>query len=347
MPTVELRGIRNFGCQGTNLEIQPNQLLVLLGPNGAGKTTILNVIAGLVQYEGGVYFDGAPVDGLPARDRKVGYVFQDLVLFPHMDVRSNIAFGLRGNGHTEHEVIARVSDLLDLLAISHLAARYPTRLSVGEKQRVAVARALAPHPSILLLDEPFNSLDSQTSLHLRAALKSLQRELGITTVFVTHDLAEAEEIADRIAIIENGVVERVGTPAEVLFSPPGPRARDYVGSSNVLGCVTSKRLGFGLAVADCGGLCLVVPQNGKEIRKVAISPRDVRVSVQRPSTDVNVFEGSIRATNRLPGSVMTHIDVDGADIVAELPHSAYESSRLSPGTPVFIELCLTKLRTSD
>ena len=216
MPKVELQNIRNFVCQGTNLEVHPGELLVLLGPNGAGKTTLLNVIAGLVPYEGSVRFDGDAVDAVPAKDRQVGYVFQDLVLFPHLDVRANVGYGLRAGDRSGHAIDARVNELLGLLSISHLAARYPAKLSGGEKQRVALARALAPHPRILLLDEPFSSLDSQTSSFLRTELKLLQRNLGTTTVFVTHDLAGAEEIADRVAVIQDGLVEQIGVAEDAI-----------------------------------------------------------------------------------------------------------------------------------
>ena len=347
MPKVELRGIRNYACRGTDLDVLHGELLVLLGPNGAGKTTLLNVIAGLVRYEGSVSFDGTPVDAVAAKNRKVGYLFQDLILFPHLDVRSNIGFGLLGNGRTPHQAAARVAELLDLLAISHLAGRYPATLSGGEKQRVALARALAPRPGILLLDEPFGGLDAGTGAHLRTELKYLQRDLGTTTVFVTHDLAEAEEVADRIAVIQDGVVAQIGTPEDVLFSPRDPKVTAYIGSPNVLECRATRSLGHGLAEADCGALRIVVPHNGGRIRRVVIAPRDVRISLRRPSSEVNVFEGSIVETTRAAGCVQAHIDVAGYRIAAELPRALFEGARLSPGAGIFVELSLMKLRTGS
>ena len=346
MPKVELQNIRNFVCQGTNLEVHPGELLVLLGPNGAGKTTLLNVIAGLVPYEGSVRFDGDTVDAVPARDRQVGYVFQDLVLFPHLDVRTNVGYGLRACGSST-ATDARVKELLDLLAISHLAARYPAKLSGGEKQRVALARALAPHPRILLLDEPFSSLDPQTSNFLRTELKLLQRNLGTTTVFVTHDLAGAEDIADRIAVIQDGLVEQIGTPEEVLFSPRGRKVTEYIGSPNVLICQATRSLGHGLVETDCSGLRVVVPHNGKVIRRVIVSPRDIRISIHRPASEVNVFEGTIRKITPLAGSILAHVDAGGCRLGAEVPKTLFESMRLQPGTGVFVELSLMKMRTGS
>jgi ABC-type Fe3+/spermidine/putrescine transport system ATPase subunit len=342
---VELRDIFNFACQGTNLEVHPGELLVLLGPNGAGKTTLLNVIAGLVSYSGSVLFDDHSVDALPAQKRRVGYVFQDLVLFPHLDVTANISFGLQNTGLSRSKRDMRVEELLDLLAISHLSGRYAAKLSGGEKQRVALARALAPRPGVLLLDEPFGSLDSRTSDFLRAELRHLQDDLGTTTIFVTHDLAEAEQVADRIAVIQDGVVEQIGTPEEVLFSPRGGKVAEYLGSPNVFECQCVRNLGRGLAEADCGGLLIVVPNNGREFCRVSVLPRDVLVSTFRPATEVNVFQGMVQRTSRLAGSFLVQVDIGGCLISAELPRALFERNRLQSGSDVYVELSLMKLRT--
>jgi len=219
LPAVELRNIRNFACKGVNLEVGAGELLALLGPNGAGKTTLLNVIAGLVPYEGNVIFDGVPYDDVPAGKRDIGYVFQDLVLFPHLDVRANVAYGLRRRGWARPRIENRVDDLLHSLGIRHLATRYPATLSGGEKQRVAFARAIAADPDVLLLDEPFNSVDGDGAGLLHSELKDLQRRLGITAILVTHDVAEAAAVADRVAIMHEGAIRRVGSPAQVLPEP--------------------------------------------------------------------------------------------------------------------------------
>ena len=219
MPSIELKNISQYICRQVNLKIRDKELLVLLGPNGAGKTTLVNIIAGLTDYEGSVLFNDVPVDKLPSHKREVGYLFQDLVLFPHLDVAANIAYGLRAKKQPQHQVEARVNELLQMMKIEHLASRYPKHLSGGEKQRVALARALAPSPRVLLLDEPLSSLDVPTTKYLRTELKQLQQRLGITTVYVTHDLQEAEEMADRIAVLQDGHLEQVGKPEEVFFYP--------------------------------------------------------------------------------------------------------------------------------
>jgi len=217
---IELRDIHNFACQGAGLEVRSGELLALVGPNGAGKTTLLQVIAGLVPHRGRVLFDGVEVQALPARARRVGFVFQDLALFPHLDVAANVAYGLRPPDWPAAARSARVEELLALLGVPHLRACHPVRLSGGEQQRVALARALAPRPRLLLLDEPLRSLDPEARAVLGRELRLLQRELGTTTLFVTHDLDEAAGLADRVALMQAGRVQCVGRPEEVLLAPP-------------------------------------------------------------------------------------------------------------------------------
>lgn len=200
-------------------EVFNGELLVLLGRNGAGKSTLLNIVAGLIDYKGSILFDDKPVDKLPTHKRKTGYMFQELNLFPHLNVASNIAYGLRVNKIDPHKIKVRVEKLLQLMRIQHLSLRYPKQLSGGEKQRVALARALALEPEVLLLDKPLNSLDIQSSKYLRIEIKQLQKKLGISTIYVTHNLPEAEEMTDRIAIIEEGHIEWVGRTEEVFFYP--------------------------------------------------------------------------------------------------------------------------------
>ncbi|RCV63690.1 molybdate/tungstate transport system ATP-binding protein [Methanophagales archaeon] len=206
MPTIELRCISNYVFSNLNLEVFDGELLVVLGPNGAGKTTLLNIIAGLVKYKGAVLFDGVPVDKTPVNEREIGYIFQNLALFPHLDVASNVGYSLMIKGKEEKEKMQKVDELLQLTKIEHLKHRYPKNLSGGEKQRVALARALASSPKVLLLDEPFNSLDIGMCECLRKEIRQVQREMGITTVFVTHNLADVAEMGDRVVALNNGKI---------------------------------------------------------------------------------------------------------------------------------------------
>ncbi len=206
MPEIKLKNIKNFICRDINLTIKDKELLVLWGPTGAGKTTLLNVIAGLTGYEGSVLFDGAAVDKLPAGKREVGYFFQDLILFPHLNVRTNIAYSLIVRGTPKKETESKVNELLKLMRIEHLAYRYSKDLSGGEKQKVSLARAVASSPEIMLLDEPLNSLDPTTASYLKMEILRLKRKFGITIIYVTHCFEEAYALADRVAVLNEGKI---------------------------------------------------------------------------------------------------------------------------------------------
>jgi ABC-type Fe3+/spermidine/putrescine transport system ATPase subunit len=348
MPAIELRDVHNYACRGVNLQVPPGELLVLLGPNGAGKTTLLNIIAGLTEYEGSVLFDGVPVDGLPPERREVGYLFQNLVLFPHLDVASNIAYGLRAHGWPRDKVEARVEELLELMRVRHLASRYPRHLSGGETQRVALARALAPFPRILLLDEPLNSLDLQVSRYLRAELKQLQRKLSITTLYVTHELSQAEEMADRVAIIQEGRIEQVGEPEAVFFWPANEKVAAFIGTPNILQCDGTRSLGHGLVEATCGKLSIVVPHDGNAVRRIALFPRDIYVSpIEPPGPKVNRLKGTICGVRVSLESVRLAVEVGDNQLVAELPHPIFESLGLEVGQEVFLIFKLKSIRVCE
>ena len=211
MPDIELKNIRNYVFNGLNMEIFDKELLVVTGPNGAGKSTLLATIAGLVNYDGTVLFDGVTVDRIPTNERKIGYLFQNLALFPHLNVASNIGYGMAVKGDEKTEIAQSVDELLRLMRIEHLRDRYPKNLSGGERQRVALARALAVSPEVLLLDEPFNSMDNGTCQCMRKEIRKIQKDLGITTVLVTHNPEEAEEMGDRIITIAGGKIQETET----------------------------------------------------------------------------------------------------------------------------------------
>lgn len=216
MPDIKLENINNFICRDINLKITGGEFLVLWGSTGAGKTTLLNIIAGLAEYKGSVLFDDIPMDEVPVSRRRLGYLFQHLALFPHLDVKSNIAYGLNIQKKPKKEVDVKVDELLGMMEIRHLAHRYPKDLSGGEKQRTALARAIISSPKIMLLDEPLNSLDPDTAGRLRIEIRQLHRKLGTTTVYVTHCLEEALVLADRIVVLNKGRIVRIGSSENIL-----------------------------------------------------------------------------------------------------------------------------------
>lgn len=221
-----------------NLEIPAGELVALLGPSGSGKTTLLRVIAGLEFADSGVVeFDGRDISSDNPRDRRVGFVFQHFALFRHMTVFENIAFGLRVRPRrarpSREEIRAKVHDLLRLIQLENQAQRYPSQLSGGQRQRVALARALAVEPSVLLLDEPFGALDAKVRLELRRWLRDLHDKVHITSVFVTHDQDEALEVADRVAVMNEGRIEQFGTPNEVYHQPATSFVYNFLGNVNL------------------------------------------------------------------------------------------------------------------
>jgi ABC-type Fe3+/spermidine/putrescine transport system ATPase subunit len=348
MPSITLENINKYVCQDVNLKILDKELLVFLGSNGAGKTTLINIIAGLTDYKGSVLFDGVPVDKLPANKREVGYLFQSLVLFPHLDVTDNIAYGLSARGWPQERIQDRVNELLELVNIKHLASRYPKQLSGGEKQRAALARAIAPSPKVLLLDEPLSSLDAQTAKYLRTELKQLQRRLGITTVYVTHDLMEAVEMADRMAIIQSGRVEQVAEPERVLFYPESEKVADFIGAPNILDCDYCRSLEQGVMEVGCGGLKIIVPHEGNSAQKVAILPRHIYVSETKPpGPGVNCFQGTVTGIEFASNAVRIGIEAGKNNLMSEIPKHIFEEMDMAVGKEVFLILRMRRIRVYE
>ncbi|MFL5330959.1 MAG: sulfate/molybdate ABC transporter ATP-binding protein [Gemmataceae bacterium] len=230
---------KNYGTfralSDVSIEAHDGRLLALLGPSGSGKTTLLRIIAGLeVPDSGQIRFRDDDVTGRAARDRNIGFVFQHYALFRHMTVFENVAFGLRVRNVPDEHVRERVGELLHLIRLDEMGHRYPGQLSGGQRQRVALARALAPRPAILLLDEPFGALDAKVRLELRGALRQLQEELRVTTLFVTHDQEEAFDVADEVVVMNEGKVEQAGPPLEVFEHPANAFVMDFLGNVNLL-----------------------------------------------------------------------------------------------------------------
>jgi len=222
--------------KGIDLDIQSGEFIALLGPSGSGKTTLLRIIAGLeFQESGKVFFDDEEVSERKVADRGVGFVFQHYALFRHMTVADNVAFGLsvrkRSLRPSKDERRARADELLRLVQLDGLGDRYPAQLSGGQRQRVALARALAVEPRLLLLDEPFGALDAKVRKELRRWLRDLHKQMGLTSIFVTHDQEEALELADRVVVMDHGVIEQVGTPEQVYMEPATPFVSQFVGET--------------------------------------------------------------------------------------------------------------------
>ena len=237
---VDIEGINlsygtNHVLKNVNLAIRPGEFFAFLGPSGCGKTTLLRLIAGFNQADTGqVRIGGQDISTLPPWKRDVGMVFQSYALWPHMTVRKNVAFGLEERGVARAEIERRVGVALDLVGLGHLGDRRPSQLSGGQQQRVAVARTVAVEPKVLLLDEPLSNLDAKLRVQVRRELRDLQQRLGLTTIFVTHDQEEANTICDRIAVMNEGIVQQVGTPMELYERPANLFVANFLGTANIL-----------------------------------------------------------------------------------------------------------------
>lgn len=237
---VEMKNIyKRYGdflaSDNVSFGIEKGKLVALLGPSGSGKTTLLRMIAGLENPNSGdIFIDGKRVNDIPASKRGIGFVFQNYALFRYMTVFDNVAFGLELQKMPKKQIKERVKELLELTGLSGMEKRYPNQLSGGQRQRVAFARALAPNPQVLLLDEPFAAIDAKVRNELRSWLKEMVEKLGITSIFVTHDQDEAVEVADEIIITNHGTIEQMGMPVEIYKSPGTPFVAKFIGRSSVV-----------------------------------------------------------------------------------------------------------------
>jgi putative spermidine/putrescine transport system ATP-binding protein len=279
LETITHRFAATTAVRGVSLDVSAGELVALLGPSGCGKSTLLRIIAGFIrQSEGRVRYDGEPVDHLSPNRRGAGIVFQNYALFPHMTAAQNVAYGLEARGDARARVRARVEEMLALVQMSDLADRWPAQLSGGQQQRIALARALAVEPKILLLDEPFGALDKNLRLDMQVEVKRLQRLYGVTTIMVTHDQEEALGMADRIAVLNRGAVEQFANPVEIYDRPATLFVNQFVGTTNLLPGTVESVDGSECRVGIAGGESIVCRANGfRAGARVVLSIRPERL----------------------------------------------------------------------
>jgi iron(III) transport system ATP-binding protein len=345
---LDLRHVRKeFGgfiaLHDINLGIRKGEFVCFLGPSGCGKTTLLRIIAGLeVQTRGEMFQGGRDISRLPPAQRDYGIVFQSYALFPNLSVADNVAYGLVNRKVPKAEVTKRVSELVKLVGLPGSEAKYPAQLSGGQQQRIALARALATSPGLLLLDEPLSALDALERVRLRQEIRTLQQKLGVTTIMVTHDQEEALSVADRIVVMNQGAIEQVGTPLEIYREPASPFVADFVGKVNVLPAnVKAGELLVG---------SLRMPHAGADGHvKVYLRPEDVLARPIAPG-DAHVFEASIEKIEFL-GSYC-HVRVSSPAFAAQqltvyLSLNFLAEQSLQIGSPLQLKLLPERIKVFD
>ena len=321
-----------------SLEVNQGEFVCFLGPSGCGKTTLLRAIAGLdIQTHGEIFQDGRDVSALPPIERDFGIVFQSYALFPNLSVAANIAYGLENEGQPKANIETRVKELLELVGLPDQTDKYPAQLSGGQQQRVALARAIAISPGLLLLDEPLSALDAKVRVNLRREIKSLQEQLGVTTVMVTHDQEEALTMADRIVVMNQGRIEQVGTPEEIYGLPATRFVADFIGAMNFIPatCQGNKGVRIGERIFNCKA-----PSSLEEQPVVAsIRPEDILVTESSSNIGENVFQGKVEDLEFLGAFARATISSDElgeATFVADVSANLMREQGLSEGRAVSI-----------
>ena len=326
-----------------SLTIEDNEFFTLLGPSGCGKTTLLRMIAGFENVtEGEIFLYGEEIEGLPPNKRPVNTVFQNYALFPHMTILDNVAFGLEMKGQSRSDARKRAGEVLELVQLSQFSARKPSQLSGGQQQRVALARALAPQPKVLLLDEPLSALDLKLRKAMQLELKHLQRETGITFIFVTHDQEEALTMSDRIAVMSAGELQQLGQARDIYERPRNMFVADFIGETNLLE-VSVDKVVEGRAVCHLGGghelTCDEVSGIGVG-SKVHMSVRPERMFMSDAATESESLKGTVVENIYIGTDLSTVVSLaEGPDITVRTSNSDRGNKRIfDAGSEIFVNM---------
>jgi len=346
---IEKRYATTAAVAGIDLSVEEGEFVTLLGPSGCGKTTTLSLIAGFFPpSRGEIWLKGRHVEGLPSFKRDIGVVFQDYALFPHMTAAENVAFGLRMRNVPAADAARRVADALDQVKLAGLGDRRPLQLSGGQRQRVALARALVINPAVLLLDEPLSNLDLKLREEMRVEIAAIQRRLGITTVFVTHDQSEALVMSDRIAVMNAGRIEQIGTPEDIYERPATPFVAQFIGRMNLFaGQVTPSR---GVRILGGSELAASVPddiETGASVH-IAVRPERARLMESRPQLGL-ALKGTVRQLLYLGATREFHVELEGGEQGIVETSNDGTDPRFVPGSAVWLaapfESCRLLLRS--
>lgn len=323
--------------ESIDLEIHEGEFVCFLGPSGCGKTTLLRAIAGLeMQTSGKVFQNNKDISHLPPQKRDFGIVFQSYALFPNLTLEDNIAYGLKSQGSSKSRIRERVQELMALIGLEGSERKYPAQLSGGQQQRVALARALATKPGLLLLDEPLSALDARVRLYLRQQIKQLQQTLGVTTVMVTHDQEEALTMADRIVVMNHGVIEQVGTPEEIYRQPVNAFVASFVGTMNLLPVEIASSSGVKIGNQHFPCLPHEIPVGHQA--NLGIRPEEIELFDQ--ALNVDFLEARVVHTEYLGAYLRVSCDLIMQDqqVIVDIQHTDAERMIVAQGRDVFLKL---------
>lgn len=319
--------------KGVNLEIEPGEFFAFLGPSGSGKSTLLRAIAGFGPVpRGRILIGGRDVVGSDPWKRNVGMVFQSYALWPHMNVRENVGFGLRERKVARRQIRERVDAALELVGLAHLADRMPNQLSGGQQQRIALARTVVVEPEVLLLDEPLSNLDASLRVQMRRELLRLQRQLGLTTIFVTHDQEEANTTSDRMAVLDGGVIQQIGTPQALYDRPANLFVASFLGTANIIPGKVEVDGETARFLTGTGDSLSLPAQGAMEGSNLLLRPQNITMST-RPQK--NALKGEILHREFLGSQLRYLVRAGGAEMVVDQSHSAGQDW-FEPGAQVHV-----------
>ena len=363
MATIRLEKIsKSFpgveALSGISQQIESGEFFTLLGPSGCGKTTLLRTIAGFYrQNEGHIYIDNKLIDNVPAYERNTGMVFQNYAVFPHMTVFENVAFGLKNRKVPSSEIKKKVAHVLEMARLSGYEERTPDQLSGGQQQRVGLARAMVIEPNVLLMDEPLSNLDAKLRVEMREEIRDIQRELGITTIYVTHDQEEALVISDRIAVMRSGVIHQVGTGWDIYKNPVDVFVSSFVGETNFMeGDIQGEGVDRIRILIGKQTIQANIPRSGniKGYVRIAVRPEDISLvqkrkegAVSNLNEDSTIIEGKVEK-NTFTGPLVRYLIDCGNDIHLVIEtHKPEQASLISVGTSVFIKIPISAILCFD
>lgn len=344
MEHIKIKQVSKFfgdfqALKNINLTINQGEFFTLLGPSGCGKTTLLRTLAGFNQQEeGDIFFGEKNIKNVPAYKRNIGMVFQNYAIFPHLTVFQNVAYGLKARKVSKSEIKNRVQEALNMVELGNMGDRQPSELSGGQQQRVALARTIVIHPGLLLMDEPLSNLDAKLRIKMREDIRELQKKLNITTIYVTHDQEEALAVSDRIAVLNEGVVQQVGKPHEIYLSPSNKFVANFIGSTNFIYCEAKTELDETIIHIENVNIRSKFhqPYNGKVL--YSIRPEQVRLYSKDNQQDSAWIDGEIINVTFLGESVVYKIKFGNDQVISAHEHSIIYHNLRKIGDKVKVDL---------